>query len=291
MIIKLKNNFILISFTNFLFLNAFFSQSSVLEYNFISYLIKNQKYNEAEHYLNNFASISNKDTLFFLKGYNYYLMKNPELAMNYLDSVSENFSRYYIAKMLSSLNSSFISKYHHSIEILNNVSANKLNNEILQYKLLMLAGNYLLLRNTTKFDSISNHFSFDDLKYEIEQKNLVELSKRIKKLKPKSPIVAGLLSTVVPGLGKFYAGNKGSALSDFAANIIFGGMTAEAYYRTKNLNSPQFIIFSSLTLFFYTGNIIGSVHSVKKRWKSINKQINNEILLNMHIPIVRILEK
>jgi hypothetical protein len=263
----------------------------VLEYNFISYLIKNQKYNEAEHYLNNFASISNKDTLFFLKGYNYYLMKNPELAMNYLDSVSENFSRYYIAKMLSSLNSSFISKYHHSIEILNNVSANKLNNEILQYKLLMLAGNYLLLRNTTKFDSISNHFSFDDLKYEIEQKNLVELSKRIKKLKPKSPIVAGLLSTVVPGLGKFYAGNKGSALSDFAANIIFGGMTAEAYYRTKNLNSPQFIIFSSLTLFFYTGNIIGSVHSVKKRWKSINKQINNEILLNMHIPIVRILEK
>lgn len=96
MIIKLKNSFILISFTNFLFLNAFFSQSSVLEYNFISYLIKNQKYNEAEHYLNNFVSIPNKDTLFFLKGYNYYLMKNPELAMNYLDSVSENFSRYYI---------------------------------------------------------------------------------------------------------------------------------------------------------------------------------------------------
>jgi len=151
----------------------------------------------------------------------------------------------------------------------------------------MKAGNYLLLRKYEKFDSLCNTFRYDDIRLTNEQMRLKELSVKVKQEYKKSPIKAALLSAVVPGLGKFYAGKKGASVASFATTTALGLMVVESYYRTKNIKSPQVITFGTLFTFFYVGNIFGSYFSVQQQIKSSNGKLNNEILASIHVPIIR----
>ncbi len=267
---------------------ALFSQSHV-DYNFTYQLIKLGKLEQAIYYLRKFPHSFSEDSLNFLIGYNYYLMKKPDSAYYYLNKPSQNFHAYFLSRTLASVNANYAKKPYHALQTINSISPSDDDFQS-QYKYLLQAGTYLLIKDIHKFDSVSVYFKYDNLNYEAEQKNLIEIKKRILKLKQKSPWIAGALSALIPGLGKFYAGQKGAALSTFTSNVIFAGMAIETFYRTQNLKSPSFILFTSLFTFFYTGNIIGSIHSVKKRYKSLSKQIDNEILINMHIPVARLIE-
>ncbi len=270
---------------------AFFNASIVIaqinqNYVFINFLTQNEKNKEALFLLNQPNELKNSDTLNFLKGYNYYLMKRPDTAAVVFSKVSASSNLFSKAKSFEILNLLYAKKESLALSKFDDFCADT----ALVYRPVlntMKAGNYLLLRKFEKFDSLCNTFRYDDFRLTNEQMRLKELSLRAKKDYKKSPIKAALLSSVVPGLGKFYAGKKGAAIASFATTTALGLMVVESYYRTKNIKSPQVITFGTLFTFFYVGNIFGSYFSVQQQIKSTNGKINNEILASIHVPIIR----
>ncbi len=94
--------------------------------------------------------------------------------------------------------------------------------------------------------------------------------------KTKSPFWAGLMSAMVPGLGKVYTKNYGDALIAF----LFTGMNAWQSYRgfqKDGINSTRGWIFGVLGAGFYLGNIYGSAKSAKKYNKKIDDEIESEV--------------
>ena len=270
---------------------AFFNATIVIaqinqNYVSINFLTQNEKNKEALFLLNQPNELKNSDTLNFLKGYNYYLMKRPDTAAVVLSKVSASSNLFSKAKSFEILNLLYAKKESLALSKFDDFCADT----ALVYRSVlntMKAGNYLLLRKFEKFDSLCNTFRYDDFRLTNEQMRLKELSLRAKKDYKKSPIKAALLSSVVPGLGKFYAGKKGAAIASFATTTALGLMVVESYYRTKNIKSPQVITFGTLFTFFYVGNIFGSYFSVQQQIKSTNGKINNEILASIHVPIIR----
>ncbi|MCD5383470.1 hypothetical protein LR066_01750 [candidate division WOR-3 bacterium] len=85
----------------------------------------------------------------------------------------------------------------------------------------------------------------------------------------KSPAIAGLLSSVVPGAGKIYSGRSIDGIQSF---ITVGAAALQAYlgFRKDGIRSIRGWISSSVGVVFYLGNIYGSViaariHNEEKR--------------------------
>ncbi len=272
----------------FLFLFQFAASSQQLNSNFlfIDHLTHSNKNREALFLLDRGKEITNADTSNYLRGMNYYYLKKTDSSALYFNSVASNSNFYTKSRFFGSLNLSYSKKYTEALTSFSGFSIDTTQkyNQLIG---IMCAGNYLLLRDYKKFDSINAGFLYNDFRYSNEQTKLTELKKDALKIKKKSPAVAGLLSAVVPGLGKFYVGKKGAGLAAFGANAALAAMAFESYYRTKSFKSPQFITFGTLFTFFYAGNIFGSVFSVKQQIKSVNGKINNEILASIHVPVVR----
>jgi hypothetical protein len=284
----MKFKIILCWITLFLFNLSGYSQDRANpNFLFIDFLTENNKNREALHLLSNTNELLNSDTVNFLKGMNYYLLKKTDSAALCFNSVAPASNFYTKSKFFESINLSYSKKYKPALNSLSDFSKDTVQ-KYSQLINIVSAGNYLLLRDYKRFDSLSVGFLYNDYNYSNEQSHLVDLKNRSLKLKKKSPFVAGALSAVVPGLGKFYAGKKGAGLAAFAANGALAAMAFESYYRTKSFKSPQFITFTTLFSFFYVGNIFGSVFSIKQQIKSVNGKINNEILASIHVPVVRI---
>jgi len=103
-------------------------------------------------------------------------------------------------------------------------------------------------------------------------------------LKFRSPVVAGILSAVIPGLGKVYAGKKKQGLGAFFPVLSSALLTWEAYNR-GGLKDARFWIFGTIFTTFYIGNIWGSISAVSIKNQEINRSYENKILFNMHIPL------
>ena len=107
------------------------------------------------------------------------------------------------------------------------------------------------------------------------------------KVEKKSPVLAGLLSAVVPGLGKFYAGKNGEAVSSFTSNAILGFQFWE-HQRTLGFKSFRTMTFAALFAAFYLGNIYGSAVSVKVLQTQNYEKLDNNIMLDIAVPVERI---
>ncbi|MBN1798951.1 MAG: hypothetical protein JW822_10255 [Spirochaetales bacterium] len=74
----------------------------------------------------------------------------------------------------------------------------------------------------------------------------------------KSPVFSGILSAVIPGSGKIYAGNFMDGLFSLITVGIFGGMAAYSFYEDGAESVPGWI-YTAVGGIFYLGNIYGSV--------------------------------
>jgi hypothetical protein len=99
--------------------------------------------------------------------------------------------------------------------------------------------------------------------------------------KLKSPLFAGVLSSILPGSGRIYAKDYTNGLLSI---LFIGGSAWQAYSRfSKNgVKSVSGWIYSGITLGFYAGNIFGSIKSTKKynnkKYKLLDDQTKNYIL-------------
>jgi hypothetical protein len=79
----------------------------------------------------------------------------------------------------------------------------------------------------------------------------------------RKPWVAGLLSAIVPGLGKLYNGRPRSFRGSLLANAFFGAQMYEAI-RKKGIKNPYSIISTGIFSVFYLSNIYGSYYDLKR---------------------------
>lgn len=76
----------------------------------------------------------------------------------------------------------------------------------------------------------------------------------------KSPALAGILSAVIPGSGKMYAGEWGDGITGF---LVTGLLAFLAYDNFRADHTARAWIFTGLGAFFYAGNIYGSISSAQ----------------------------
>lgn len=105
----------------------------------------------------------------------------------------------------------------------------------------------------------------------------------ILKTRPKSAIISGTLSAIVPGLGKLYLGKKRDAISAFTATGVFVWQAIVGFNK-KGLKSSYGLINGTFGLGFYLGNIYGSVRATKihnhERTNAIYNQVVNSCILD-----------
>jgi TM2 domain-containing membrane protein YozV len=92
----------------------------------------------------------------------------------------------------------------------------------------------------------------------------------------KSELLAGTLSTIIPGAGKIYTQNYADGVTAFILTGLFGYL---AYTNFKHDHDFRAWVFTGLAAGFYTGNIYGSVASAQIFNAKINFEFNDEVKL------------
>ncbi|MDQ3192432.1 MAG: hypothetical protein M3Q58_12635 [Bacteroidota bacterium] len=262
------------------------------EINFATYLIENAQFRDAIIVLENIdqslfnSSLEKTDSVNFYKGWSYYNIKILDSSSFYLGMVNLESPFYIKSKFYESFNFIYSGNTGKGKSIIQNLTlGEQVNYE--QLKMFDLAGIALLERNYASFDSVSILFNYSYFPIVTEQKNFLKYSTDLKSIKRKSPLLAGLMSSVIPGSGKYYAGYRGQAIAAFIPVVTLAGVATENYFR-GGPQSIQFIAFASLFSLFYVGNIWGSVLSVKIKRNELYRKIDHEILLDLHLPLRRI---
>jgi hypothetical protein len=223
------------------------------------------------------------DTVNFLKGWILYGQKDLETSAYYLSLVSKGSSFYSKARFFCAYNHAYLGNTGHSTSILHEfLEDNSAQIKAMAY--FQLGGITLLDRKLNDYPEISAKFNGSFSYTSREEINLNDYYNRIGDHKHRSPLLAGILSTAIPGLGKIYAGKKAEGI---ASLLYVGALSLVTYdlYATKGITNPFFIISAGLTAVFYSGNIWGSVAAVKKTNNEFNYEINQRILFDMHIPL------
>lgn len=109
-------------------------------------------------------------------------------------------------------------------------------------------------------------------------------NKTLEKYRKRKPFVAGLLSALVPGLGKVYAGKPRQLVQTLVPITILGLQTWEGY-RHLGLRSARFWVFGSMATVFYFGNIYGSAIAVRVAKKEQYEMAKNQIIVDMRIAL------
>ncbi len=120
-------------------------------------------------------------------------------------------------------------------------------------------------KNTNKENSVSDKFS-----------ELTSLYHTQKKIKYKKPVVASLLSTVVPGLGKIYTNDIKNGLGVFSIITLYSWQSYRGF-KHEGVKSFYAWSFGAFASGFYIGNIYGSHQSAVRENEFQNKNIEKEV--------------
>jgi hypothetical protein len=230
-----------------------------------------------------------KDTLSYVIGITNYQRKRFEKSAFHLSTVSDSsvfFMKSYFYKAISF---SELKDYKKSFGLLDEYDFSSMGNDINSLKIHEQSGVALLMRDYVAFDTLSKSFNATDTSLQSEHRLQLQYAEKLKTLKRKSPVVAGALSAVIPGLGLVYSGNNGQALSSFIRVAAMGALSIESLSKLGPTH-PQFIAFASLFSFFYIGNIWGSALSVQIRQNEQTKELDHNIMVGLHIPVDKLFQ-
>ncbi len=258
------------------------------EMSFARYLIEKKNYDEAIFVLHSMghargSTRGQQDSVHFLLGNIFYRQQKLQRSIEQFDSVSGRWPRLHSeAVFFSAYNNVYLKSYSTAKEKM--IRFPQQDSVLNQLRNFELAGIALLQRNLPTYDSLSNLFSPVNYSMDEQEIRLKEHYDRIIHQPKRSLLVAGLLSAIVPGAGRFYAGNKGQGIYTFLIAAVIGSQAWEGY-QTDGPSSVRFIAYATIFTSFYVGTIWGSVFTVKMKRDQLNETINNQILIDLHIPI------
>lgn len=262
------------------------ANTPVPDYNFMNYLISGKQYSEAlflisKHEQRYSLLDKNADTLLFLKGKVFYQQQKLQPSSDALLDISEKFHAYNGVRFLAAYNNAHIGQYEKSNSVFLGIAPTDSIQRAL--KNFELAANALLVKDYNTFKTYYALVPDHHLLLE-EKLKLNNVALKIRDFNPKSPFLAGLMSAVIPGSGKMYAGKIGEGVTALLGLSLLGAITYENYKKAGPDNYKT-IIFGSMFTVFYVSNIYGSVYSVKVYRDEFYKSVNHAVLFNMHIPV------
>lgn len=257
------------------------------ELQFAKYLMDKKYFDEATYTLEKLllrnTSTSQTDTINYWLGNTYYSRQLLEKSNEYFDRVSTALPRLKSeSAFFSAFNSAYLRSFDAARQKLLTFTPQDSAQQIL--KNFELAGIHLLQRNFNGFDSLSRNFSNTHFWVSQQQQDLIVFRDKLHANSKKSPFQAGLLSALVPGAGKFYAGYKGQGFLNFVVAALLGVQAWEGYHKAGP-ESFRFIAYATLFTTFYISTIWGSVLAVKIKQNEISKTLDAQILFDLHIPI------
>lgn len=222
------------------------------------------------------------DTLNFFKGKFNYKSKQPEASVKAFQLVNASNPEFYrYARFFGAFQSAYTGDFASATAFLDAYEpADSLS---IRIKNLHLAGLDLLNRDYGSYLDRQSRFSQN---YQLApyEEGMIKRYNDLQAYKKKSPFVAGLMSAIVPGAGRFYMGKPGQGIAAFFVTGVFALQAWEGY-RKDGPDSARFIIFGSLFSISHIANIWGSALGVRIRREDFNDQMNASILLDMHIPL------
>ncbi|MCK7519882.1 MAG: hypothetical protein MZV64_20215 [Ignavibacteriales bacterium] len=189
-------------------------------------------------------------------------------AKKYFELIKEN-SSFYRSSRLEMLKIFFLEEKYSELQeyfrieqnlnlLKGNTSAEKL------YSLSLLKDQ----QTAPAFEDFINSFDADE-------KNEVKVLYQLKFNPPsKNPVIASVLSAVIPGAGKIYTGDIGDGIFAF---LTTGLLTFLAYDNFKADHNFRGWLFSGLAVMFYGGNIYGSFASAQIHNAGIKYQFNFQL--------------
>ncbi len=252
---------------------------------FIHHLINKGYYQEAIYLIEGNAITYNKpqqDSLNYYHGWAYYSLKRLEESTASLLKVGGNSPFYRKSHFFAGYNQIYLGNYKTADEILNQIMIQSdAHLSLLNFELSglnHLQGNWQLAREQLKKVNPESAI--------LRQPVLVleEIFEDHKNHRSKSPVLAGIMSGIIPGSGKIYAGKTGSGIASMIGTIGFGLIAWENYNKLGMANAKT-IIFGSIFAMNYVSNIYGSVISVKIIENEYKNNLHQQILFQLHIPL------
>ena len=252
---------------------------------FIEHLINKGFYGEVIHLIDNdshnYMPIQ-QDSLNYYQGWAHYSLKNLEQSTSSLLNVSKKSPFYLKSRFFAGYNQTFLENYAEARKIIGEME--DLNEPNLSLAHFELCGIDMLQGNWTKAKEQLQLVNQDIATINQQVVALSQICKENENHHPKSPFLAGLMSGIIPGSGKIYAGKTGEGIAAMIATSGFG-LIAWENYRKLGIDNFKTIFFGSIFVANYVSNIYGSVISVKIIENKHKDAIHNQILFQLHIPL------
>lgn len=273
------NNKLILCILFYLAFQKSFSQNKI----FLQHLISLELYTEAEIHLRIQQNLSNSDSINYQLSYCKLLQNQTDSALFYLGKLNPNLinSKTFLLKSqcLIQLNKEDSAKF-----LIQNTDTSLFCVEDKEILSLQTAGICLLQHNLQEFENKHLNYNSQFNQYKGKQDELTENFEKLKRIKKRSPLVAGVLSGIVPGLGKIYAGKPKQGIAAFVVTSLLATQSIEGYLK-GGIKDPRFIIYGSIASVFYISNIYGSALSVNIGKAQTQEQIHNEVKVNLSVPI------
>ncbi len=138
---------------------------------------------------------------------------------------------------------------------------------------------YLMQREWVAAENTFNNLLQSDV-IEVREKAVTYnmYAQQGRQLPRRSPLLAGIMSTIVPGSGRLYTGRVNDAITSFITVGITGWQAYDGF-RRDGLSSVKGWTLGTLSGIFYLGNIYGSVISARV----YNDHVAEEFLSTLYI--------
>lgn len=252
---------------------------------FIEHLINKGNFAEAIFLIKNDSIRLGKvdqDSLNYLHGWATYSIKNLDESTNSFLKVRPESPFYQKSRFFAGYNEVFSSHYQEATTIFQYLNAG--HEPVSSLVNFELAGIDML---QDKWIEAKNHLQQvnpDHAALNQQVENLNKLSGQHEMHRKKSPLLAGIMSGIIPGSGKIYAGKTGAGIASLIGTTGFGLITWENYHKL-GITHATTIFFGGIFLANYISNIYGSVISVTVSENEYQDATHNQILFQLHIPL------
>lgn len=252
---------------------------------FIRHLINKGYYKETIYLIdkNTFNyPLNQQDSVNYFLGWAHYSLKNLEQSTHSFLEVRKQSPFYHKSHFFAGYNQLFLGNYPNARSIFERINIGEEPHlSLLNFELSgmeMLRGNWQQGKNQLELVNRDNAVLSQQVMA------LEKIYAEHESHRPKSPTLAGIMSGIIPGSGKIYAGKTGAGIASFIGTVGFGFIARENY-RKLGIGHAKTIIFGSIFAFNYLSNIYGSVISVKIIENEYKNAVRNQILFQLHVPL------
>lgn len=254
---------------------------------FYNYLIGREQYQDAAFILQRELSKPElppawSDSLNHLLGWTWYSMKELSKSAECFEKVSPLAPGYAKCRFFAAYNHVYLGDTARGLRLLKELRPETdWQQELIDFQ---QAGIFLLQRDLAAFKTREARFTGTIYALSQEELRFGDIARRLAAHHDKSMTLAALMSAIIPGTGKIYAGKTGEGISAFLIVAALGLVTWENY-RMDGPADVKTILAGSACTVYYIGNIWGSALAAHRRNQQFHHEINQRILFDLHIPL------